>query len=558
MLNTNNFYDEEEIKVITGDIEKYQFENILKILLGEWLQTSGMQNILLERSFIMHPSNRKQNVKVVIIKCYIEILGEFILKQEDFTWKNYCGIMHEIKLGRRKDCHLPFRQMTRSLYLHALASDTVTNLQVKSFISRNSNLLLTREFKRIEGKQNYTPYINNCIRTNFPIDSSAEQIIQVEYVHNNGSVNFANFYLPTRSQFLLNTMKSFLNLLPKRRLNKFDNRLMVTLFEESLGSQEINRFEDFNEQTFKQQLLYFNSFVESNHTPVYVNFKQFLVKFYRYIDGIYLEENGVRLFNAFSFNRDLIIHKHYLTSIEQCYKIVNLNSLGAYPKSDKWFVVADPNKHGTHIANSKNSLMNFELVHNIEFRNALKDYIWKLDLSYNNTSSHFCIMIDFLNEADIYYQQERQMLQLNNLLLTDLKPFSSRFLIFYYASLVSNKDYTDLTINYNVKAIRKFIKHIQSRYNIPDVMMEQFTTIDVNDKGGTPIPLEDFKEIQEEFEKKFNNENEIMLIILQLAIETKLRLGEIFALERDCIISIDDGKKFGTIKYYAKTSGRKK
>ncbi|PGZ06318.1 hypothetical protein COE30_21630 [Bacillus cereus] len=558
MINTNDFYDEEEIKSITENIEKYQFGNILKILLGEWLQTSGMQNILLERPFIMYPVNKKENVKVVIIKCYIEILGKFILKQEDFTWENYCKIMHEIPLGKRKGFHSPFRQLTRGLYLHALASDTITNSQVKSFIARNNSLLLTREFKRVEGKQNYTPYINNCIRTNFPINSSAEQIIQVEYFHNDGSVNFVNFFLPTCSQFLLNTIKKFLNILPKRKLNKFDNRVVVTLFEESLGGQEINSLEDFNEQTFKQQLLYFNSFVESNHTPMYVYFKQFLVKFYRYIDGIYLEENGVRLFNSFSFNRDLIIHKHYLTSIEQCYKSVNLNSLGAYPKSDKWFVVADPNKHGTHIANSKNSLMNFELVHNIEFRNALKDYIWKLDLSYNNTSSHFCIMVDFLNEADSYYQQERQMLQLNNLLLTDLKPFSSRFLIFYYASLVSNKEYTDLTINYNVKAIRKFIKHIQSRYNIPNVMMEQFTTIDVNDKGGTPISLEDFKEIQEEFEKKFNNENEIMLIILQLAIETKLRLGEIFALERDCIISIDDGKKFGTIQYYAKTSGRKK
>ncbi|MGF9992368.1 hypothetical protein ABEY04_26715 [Bacillus mycoides] len=558
MISTNNFYNEEEIKSITENIEKYQFGNILKILLVEWLQTSGMQNILLERPFIMHPVNKKENVKVVIIKCYIEILGKFILKQEDFTWENYCKIMHEIPLGKRNGFHSPFRQMTRGLYLHALASDTITNSQVKSFIARNSNLLLTREFKRIEGKQNYTPYINNCIRTNFPINSSADQIIQVEYFHNDGSVNFVNFFLPTCSQFLLNTIKNFLNILPKRKLNKFDNRVVVTLFEGSLGSQKINSFEDFNEQTFKQQLLYFNSFMESNHTPVYVYFKQFLVKFYRYIDGIYLEENGVRLFNSFSFNRDLIIHKHYLTSIEQCYKIVNLNSLGVYPKSDKWFVVADPNKHGAHIANSKNSLMNFELVHNIEFRNVLKDYIWKLDLSYNNMSNHFCIMVDFLNKAEIYYQQEQQMLQFNNLLLTDLKPFSSRFLIFYYISLVSNKEYTDSTINYNIKAIRKFIKHIQPRYSIPDIMMEQFSTIDVNDKGGTPIPLEDFKEIQEGFERKFNNENEIMLIVLQLAIETKLRPGEIFALERDCIISVDDGRKFGTIEYYAKTSGRRK
>ncbi len=62
--------------------------------------------------------------------------------------------------------------------------------------------------------------------------------------------------------------------------------MMVTLFEESLGGQEINRFEDFNEQTFKQQLLYLKSFVEAYHAPLHKHFRQFLVKFYRYIDDI--------------------------------------------------------------------------------------------------------------------------------------------------------------------------------------------------------------------------------------------------------------------------------
>ncbi|WP_410986373.1 site-specific integrase [Bacillus cereus] len=558
MNSTNNFYDEKEIKTITKYIEKFQFENIIKTLLWEWLQTNGMQNILLERPFIMYPSNKIDNAKVGVIRHFMKILGDFILKQEDFTWEHYCRIMHEIPLEKRKGFRSPLRHMTRSFYLHALASDTITNSQVKSFISRNSKLLLAEEFKRIRDNQNYTPYINNCIRTNFPIDSSIEQIIQVEYARNDGSLYPANFYFPTCSQFLRNTMKSFLEILSKRKLNKVDNRMIVNLFEESLGGKEVYRFKDFNEQTFKQQLFYFNSFVESNRVPVHVSFRQFLVKFYRYIDDIYLEENGVRLFNSFSFNRGLIIHKQYLASIEQGYEIVNLNSLGTYPKSDKWFVVADPDKHGAHVANSKNSLMNFKLVHNIEFRNVLKDYIWKSDSSYINTYNDFCIIVDFLNEAETYYQQELQVQSLNNALSYDLKPFSSRFLTFYHASLVLNKEYTDSFVNHRIKSIRKFMKHIQKRYNIPNVSMEQFVTVDVDDKGGTPIPLEDFKEIQEVFERKFNNENQIMLIILQLAVETKMRPSEILTLERNCILSIGEGGKFGTIEYYTKTSGRKK
>lgn len=552
-MSAINFYDEKEIKTIINFIDKYHFEPVLKILLLEWLNTSGLHNILLERPFIMYPKVKDKNKKIQIIKCFIGILGKLILKQEDITWENYCRFMHEIPLVGKSGFPSPLRQMTKSFYLHALASEPIA----KSIISTNSNLLLTEEFKRVEGKENNTPYINNCIRTNFPINSSVEQIIQVEYFHNDGSVHHANFYLPTSSQYLLNTMKSFLKTLPNRKLNRVINRMMVNLFQESLDGHEVDRFKDLNEHTFKQQFLYFNSFVESYDASLLKYSREFLVKFYRYIDDIYLEENGVRLFNSFSFNRDLIIHKHYLNSIEKGYQIVNLNSLGTYPESDKWFVVVDVNKHGTHISNSKNSLMNFELVHNTEFRNVLKDYVWKLDLSYADTYSRFCVIVDFLNEANTYYEQELQVLHLNNALSVDLKPFSNRFLIFYHASLISNTVYTDSTINGYIKGIKNFIKHIQLQYNIPEITMRQFSTIDVDNKGGTPIPLNDFKKIKGDFERKYNNANEIMLIILQLAVETKIRPGEILALERNCILSVDDSGKFGTIKYYPKTSGRK-
>ncbi|PEC46365.1 hypothetical protein [Bacillus sp. AFS096315] len=552
MPSTINFYNEKEIKIITEKIEKCVSDNIIKSYLWEWLQTSGMQNIILVRPFIMNPTKKmKENIKITVIKRFIEIIEKYVLNQEDFTWEIYCLIMHEIPLNNRKGLYAVLRLLTRSFYLNALPSKIITNIQVNSFISMHNKLLLAEEFKSKQGP-------SRQFRTNFPIDSSTEQIIQVEYILNNGSVCFANFYFPTRSLFLLKIMKNFLETIKKRKLNKADNRTFVTLFEESLAGQEVLRFEDFNEQTFKQQFIFFKLLVESVHFNFIFYYRQLLVKFYRYIDDIYLEKFGVRLFTSFSFNRDLIIHMYYLTSIEQGYEIVNLNSLGACPASDKWFVVADANKHGTHVVNSKNSLMNFELVHNIEFRNLLKDFIWNLDKDYVHTYSHFCKIIDFLNEADIYYTQEIQVLQLDSESSVNLKPFSNRFLFFYHARLLSNKEYKESTINFYIKCIRSFLRYIKKQYYIPEIAIEQFTTIDVDYKGGTPISIEDFKKLKKEFNRKFNNENEILLIILQLAVETKMRPGEILALERDCIISIDDSEKFGTIEYYTKTSGRVK
>jgi integrase len=555
MINTYNFFDGNEKQTITGYINEYKFEKIITILLWEWLQTNVVQNILLERPFIMN-KRPSYNVKVAVIKSFMEILGKLRFKEVDFTWEKYCIIMHQISVGR-KAFRLPLRELTRSFYLHALTSETITNLQIKSIISGISKLLLTEEFKKMESKQ-HTPYINSCIRTNFPIGSNEKEIIQVKYFFKDDSIHYVNFYLPSRSQFLQNIMKKFLNILPKRKLNRVCNRMFVTFFEESTGSREVNRFEEFNEQTFKQQALYFKSLAASYDASEHKYYYELLVKFYRYIDDTYLEENGVRLFNSFSFNKDLIIHMYYRTSIEQGYEIVNLNSLGTCPKSDKWFVVVDANKHGAHVVNSKNSLMNFELVQNIEFRNVLKDYIWKLDMDYHHTYSEFSLLLDFLNEADNYFQQELQVLQLSDTLMNNLKPFSSRFLNFYYASIVSKREYASRYINNCIKSIKRFLKRIKLQFDIPDITIEQFVKIKIEDKGGTPIPFKDFKEIQREFETKFNGENELKLIILQLAVETKMRLGEILALKRDCISSIDDSGQFGTIEYYPKTSGRKK
>lgn len=552
MTSINNIYNEKEIKIIYEHIEKYEFENIINDFLCEWLKTSEIQIILLEKNCI------NGYLKVRIVKRFVDILGKYILKQEDFTWENYCKIIHEIPLKKNSEVmHVSLRLMLRSIYIHTLDSATITDLKVKSFISLNINLFLAEEFRRFKTSQYSITYKNANICTNFPLNSTSEQIIQVEYFHNDGSSHFANFYFPTSSQFLLNVMKSVLELISKRKLNNVHNRVIVTLFVESLGGQEFNKFEDFNENTFKQQLLYFNSFSEFINPSSNLFLRQFLVRFYRYIDDIYLEENGVRLFSSFSFNRTLIIHKHYLKSIIEGYEIINLNSLGTCPESDKWLVVPDRDKYGIHISNSRNFLMNFELVNNLEFRDELKGYLWGMDLSFNNIRNHFSVLVEFLNEADIYYQKELQVLRLNSAFSDGLRPFSNRFLIFYYSNLVSNLKYKATTINHSIKSIRRFMKYIQRQYNIPNLMIEQFTSINVDYKGGTPISREDFKEIQREFEWKFKDDG-IMLIILQLAIETKMRPGEILALERDCILSIDDSGKFGTIKYYEKSSGRKK
>ena len=171
--------------------------------------------------------------------------------------------------------------------------------------------------------------------------------------------------------------------------------------------------------------------------------------------------------------------------------------------------------------------MDFGLVYNVELRKDLKDYIWKSDVIYKNIITHFSVIKNFLNQADAYYQEELKVLPLrtNPLLGSDVrKLFSNRFLIFYHASLLSNEEWEDKTINTYIGHIHLFMRRIQQKYNILSFYIDQFGQIGVEGKGGTPISVEDFKEIYKEFKKQIHTEEDkLLLIVFQLTVETKLR-----------------------------------
>ncbi|GAE92734.1 hypothetical protein JCM21714_1748 [Gracilibacillus boraciitolerans JCM 21714] len=533
----NDFYTDTEIETITSIIHSLESDIQIKTLISEWLHTDDTHNILMKRKF----KSKRGNLKLLCIRKFVSLIGRYIHVQEDFTWENYCQIYHQIpNLGG--DFSQTAREMVSGLFLYTVSSETLTNPEVKFFILKYSNLLLPYDFElRSKKKLNITSFIES-ISTNFPLDSSVEEIIQVRY-HAHNNYLYANYFFSTENQLLFSLVKSFLENLEKSKPKKYhiQHRIMITLFEVSLNGHKINKIEDFNKATFKTQLLFYNLLIDEYNPVGKREAYPFLTMFYRYIDDIYLEENGERLFNSFSFNRDILTHILYQRSVEEGYEIVNLNGLSDCPVYDKWFIVADLNKSGTHIANTSNSFMNFEIIHNIEFRQDLKDFIWKSDSTYRGIYNQFQVITDFLNQADIYYKDELNVIPMNNASMesdqllgsSEIKPFSNRFLFFYHANLLSNEKYEDGTTKNHIIFIRKFLKHVQQKYNISLLGLDEFSSIEVDDKGGIPISLEDFVEIQKEFEKRLNSKiDETLLIVLQLAIETKLRLGGNFGIRK--------------------------
>ncbi|MFD1707528.1 hypothetical protein ACFSCZ_12420 [Siminovitchia sediminis] len=569
MILPSDFYDEKDIISITKELDSIEFDKLIKSYICEWLQTKKMQNIILERPSLLVRNKKKGNVKAQFINRFIRTIGKFIRRQDHFTWENYCKIIREflkLTLGYRS----PLRLMTRNFYLHVLSSKIITDTEVKNFIKQYGYLLLHTEYAtKNAGSRKTTLFIEQNITTYFPLDSMVEQIIQMECDTGLGKIYHANFFIRTQNEFLYKIIVNFMEIHNRKKLNTFETRIFITLFEDSLKGLQINSFKDFNKETFKTQLLYYNAFLHEFYPKGRKNNFSYnlLVKFYRYIDDMYMEEFGHRLFNSFSFNRDIITHMYYQKSVEEGYEIVNLNSIGDYPNTDKWFIVADTKKQGTHIANAKNTLMNFELIRNLELREDLKGFIWKLEASYGRIYVYFSNIIDFLNEADSYFKKELEVSPMRtisgttvpNQLLgsSEVKLFSNRFLTYYYDCLIDNEEWSANYINSRIKNIRFFLDQIKHKYGIPSIMIELFRKIDVDYKGGTPILAEDFIKISTEFRKRIHTEeDELLFIAFQLTAETKLRLGETLGLERDCICSIDKNGRFGTIRYLKKTLER--
>lgn len=109
-----------------------------------------------------------------------------------------------------------------------------------------------------------------------------------------------------------------------------------------------------------------------------------------------------------------------------------------------------------------------------------------------------------------------------------------------------------------VLSVKSFLKYYKEKYKISDFVFKYLDCFERIKKGGKPIPDDDFNLFMEQFGniKSESLKNELCFIVFYLCSTTKLRLGTILNLRRDCIINIDEEKNVGTIQFYSKTSDR--
>ncbi|MBT2636589.1 hypothetical protein [Bacillus sp. ISL-39] len=534
-----DFYAKHEIKIQNKDLNN---------LLQDWLKSgSWVEIISSNKRFIQRGGEQKR-----ILSVFFTLLTNHVSVEKDLTWENYCKILYGSKLYEKANIN-PWRKLFSNFF--SFAAFNVKSPDVKLYLKKYNHIFLGVEFKLKHLQDVTESHLTQNIRTNFPLISKPHQIVTYECNGIGKTTYFTNIFINTDNVFLFTLLNTFINKLNTEFKNSaFTStyyRILFVFFEESLSAFDINNLNDFNECTFKNQLRFFDqlykkfSLVPSNKCDFPYNL---LIRFYRFLDQFHYNENGNKLFNTVSFNTDIFLSIHHKNAIYEDYEIIRLNELEEVPFSNKWLLLGKDKVK--YIGNKENSLLNFEVVKDIDLRKDLKEFVWRTKSSHR--INRFIHLIHFLNEANEFFNNRRKLSYVNK--DTTEKLFSNEFLFYFYTKLTLRSDLKATTINGIITILRSFLNYFQEKYNIPTLVINQWHEVDVEKfQEGKPISQKDFEVIRDTLRNKwYSDEDQLLFIVFQLSMTTKLRIGEILSLQRNCVTKADE--KFGKITYYSKTS----
>ncbi|HBP63657.1 MAG TPA: hypothetical protein DD730_05175 [Desulfosporosinus sp.] len=469
----------------------------------------------------------------------------------DLNWEIYCVLLHKFD-----DRYVNPKPILQNFYL---------------FVGKKYNQHEVATYSHLFIGEDLHRECNDDLgfNSNYPLGSKPQHIYSF-YV-DVGRVRegyFSNINLNTDNTLVHNWLVIFL----KEYSQKYDSESSLTLFmrafvyyfNESISEQppESMSLTYFSKDLFIKQLEFYKQIAERHHNKSeYFTkiFPKLLKNFYLIIDEKYFKENSIPLFNTADFNSAVISGRHFIQHLESNYLFVYLAPQDPIPLSDKWLLVDDLNvKNASAVHGKSLHSLDFSEVGDEELRTQLKSYIWASKQCNGYAATQVIILTHFINTAVNNYKNNVVPLHGEKVL------FSTQFILNYRAYVELRPSiYGDghllsvSSINTHLLSIKKFLKHLSKRcYKINQLTLKQLKGL-TYDKymEGNSFTKEDFKIIKTLLREKTTDlDGKLNFIIFQLSIQTKLRVGEIISLERDCITSKNEELMTGTIRYISKVS----
>lgn len=402
--------------------------------------------------------------------------------------------------------------------------------------------------------------VKHITQTKFPKGVSYKYIYQVERCTDSGNVSYLNFNLNTNNTFVFELLSNFVDVLIEKA-HRINVGLYIFLyhFYDSLGDAKecICNLRNFNKSTFVIQFRYYQKKEEEYSSYIKHSselFEILLILFYQFL--IHLISNSTLNHKVFedAFECALFTCQKFHYFYSAGYSFIFDNPYDKIPDGDKWYIVPiNGREKSVSLYSTTNLTVDFSVLDS-KYKDDLKEYIWKGKGLIKSKISLLTSIYDFL---DFKKEYDIKRVNINN--IHNIREEFPQDLAREYKVYTRGKNSDIKKANRIIKEIRPFLKYILQKYQISKSFLSILKSRGKQeryDDGGNVITANDFKLINGRFEelKNSHEDGELLFIIFFIFATTKLRIGEIVNLKRNCIAEDevnDDGS--APILYISKT-----
>ncbi|CAN7379597.1 tyrosine-type recombinase/integrase [Rossellomorea sp. LjRoot5] len=455
---------------------------------------------------------------------------------EQVSWKQYCISMKTIRAqnwcdkGKRVA-----RKLLSELYLFIVENIHLDSYDINE-LKENKELLIWEERKSSQLNAVLSEYLLDRIGTNFPLESSPQQL-HLSTDKNSPIILNLNTSSEKIKSLLLNF---FQNEIKSKQQNPI--RLFIYLFRYSLMAveKEPQTISDFTFGVYKKQYRFFQkmNFLNSSEQR---GFSVWLTRFYVLLSKIIKEQNiNHNIFKGTLYSEEILGSNTFSQYYEKGYSVIAYNSFEDVPTENRWLLIS-PDGYA-NIRKNYHYSIDFTQVRDKALREDLKHYVWKQSsMSFSTVATGIYRVIEFLNFISSYKNLNR------------IDSFVASEMLEQWSYYIGSKEPSH--VNAFVKSCRAYLKFYKDKYNIPILLIDILKQKPIDTNGGTPMTKNDIELFSNKFQEQRKNGTigELNYIIFNLAATTKLRSGEILALERNCVL--EKSERTGVIQYYSKTTG---
>ncbi|MDR3597922.1 hypothetical protein [Clostridium sp.] len=525
---------------------------------------------------------------------YFNKIPEFIsyihnFSSSDISWSNFCSSLQAIR-SLSSNYPAMVEHLFREFYKYMIDEINLVNQNI--VILRNfKEFLDVPERPRINFKINIHPKIISEIYFNFSVNSFPSRLYLYKTL-NQGKIKgiyTSLINLNTDNLFIKNLLIEFIESYPKDNSSSRTSRTPTLLifrqfiyyFDKSLYStNDLDRtsennvslrhsnyktyhsINDFDYKTFRKQFRFY--FMLDCKYPVTEEYKKsygtyrynlidLLKSFYIFLYN-YIQESNINYnpFNGTGIDKTILLNSNFNTLFKKGYLFIKDTRLQSPPQRNRVAVIITQNSHRAKGAKQTLCSFDFTRLFDKKLKHDFASFIWNSNASLSCRNKRFLYVLEFLNFK--YKFDIRQQ----NIIPLYTKNIFSEDLMFSYRLHVMNRYNTNTVMDAAVLAVKSYLQYFRKKYFISDFTYKYLSCFQRIKRGGNPIPDDDFNLIMEQFinMRSESLKNELSFIVFYLCSTTKLRLGSILNLRRDCIVSTDDIHQVGTIKFYSKTLDR--